>query len=54
MIVKTFKKIFGSRNDRELKRMSKTVTKVSALEEDYRALSHAEILAKTAEVKLAV
>ena len=54
MILKTFKKIFGSRNDRELKRMSKTVTKVSALEEEYRALSDAELLAKTAEFKLAV
>ena len=54
MIVKTFKKIFGSRNDRELKRMSKTVAKVSALEEEYRALSDAELLAKTAEFKLAV
>ena len=54
MIVKTFKKIFGSRNDRELKRMSKTVAKVSALEEEYRALSDAELLAKTVEFKLAV
>ena len=54
MIVKTFKKIFGSRNDRELKRMSKTVAKVSALEDEYRALSDAELLAKTAEFKLAV
>jgi len=54
MIVKTFKKIFGSRNDRELKRMSKTVAKVSALEEEFRALSDAELLAKTAEFKLAV
>ena len=54
MIVKTFKKIFGSRNDRELKRMSKTVAKVSALEDEYRALSDAELLAKTAELKQAV
>lgn len=54
MIVKTFKKIFGSRNDRELKRMSKTVAKVNALEEHYRALSDAELLAKTAEFKQAV
>jgi len=54
MIVKTFKKIFGSRNDRELKRMSKTVAKVNALEEHYRALSDTELLAKTAEFKQAV
>ena len=54
MIVKTFKKIFGSRNDRELKRMSKTVAKVNALEEHFRALSDAELLAKTAEFKQTV
>ena len=51
MIAKTFKKIFGTRNDRELKRMSKTVAKVNALEDSYQALSDAELKAKTVEFK---
>ena len=51
MIAKTFKKIFGTRNDRELKRMAKTVAKVNALEATYQALSDAELKAKTIEFK---
>lgn len=51
MIVKTFKKIFGTRNDRELKRMTKTVVKVNALETTYQALSDDELKAKTIEFK---
>ncbi|MDG1293095.1 MAG: preprotein translocase subunit SecA [Pseudomonadales bacterium] len=51
MIVKTFKKIFGTRNDRELKRMTKTVVKVNALEATYQALSDDELKAKTIEFK---
>jgi preprotein translocase subunit SecA len=51
MIVKTFKKIFGTRNDRELKRMAKTVVKVNALEATYQALSDDELKAKTIEFK---
>ncbi|MDA8963035.1 preprotein translocase subunit SecA [Pseudomonadales bacterium] len=51
MIVKTFKKIFGTRNDRELKRMAKTVVKVNALEATYQALSDDELKAKTTEFK---
>ena len=51
MIVKTFKKIFGTRNDRELKRMAKTVAKVNALEATYQALSDDELKAKTLEFK---
>lgn len=51
MIAKTFKKIFGTRNDRELKRMAKTVVKVNALEATYQALSDDELKAKTIEFK---
>ena len=51
MIAKLFKKVFGTRNDRELKRMGKVVAKINALEESYQALSDAELRAKTNEFK---
>ena len=31
MLISTMKKIFGTRNDRELKRMRKVVARISAL-----------------------
>lgn len=51
MLSKIFKGIFGSKNDRELKRMSKLVNKINALEESYEALSDDALKAKTAEFK---
>ncbi|HET8705725.1 MAG TPA: preprotein translocase subunit SecA [Pseudomonadales bacterium] len=51
MIVSIFKKIFGTKNERELKRMQKIVTKVNALEEGIQKLSDDELKAKTAEFK---
>ncbi|RLQ23737.1 preprotein translocase subunit SecA [Seongchinamella sediminis] len=51
MISKFLKMIFGSRNDRELKRMGKVVKKINALADDIKALSDAELAAKTAEFK---
>ncbi len=45
------KKIFGSKNDRELKRMGKTVQKINAFEETIAALSDDELIAKTSEFK---
>ncbi len=51
MINKSLKKIFGSRNDRELKRMGKVVKKINALAEDTKALSDEDLAGKTAEFK---
>jgi preprotein translocase subunit SecA len=44
-------KVFGSRNDRLLKQMSKEVTKINALETVLEALSDEELKAKTTEFK---
>ena len=51
MIIKTMKKVFGTRNDRELKRLRKLVTKINALEADFQALDDAALSAKTAEFR---
>ncbi len=48
---KLFKKIFGSRNDRLVKKMRGTVDKISALEPEFQALSDTELRAKTAYFK---
>jgi preprotein translocase subunit SecA len=44
-------RVFGSRNDRLLKRMSKTVARINALEEECAALKDEELSAKTAEFR---
>ena len=51
MISKILKLIFGSRNDRELKRMGKVVKKINALADEVKALSDEELAGKTAEFK---
>jgi protein translocase subunit secA len=51
MLRKTFRSIFGSKNDRELKRMGKIVKRISALEETLQGLSDDELKAKTAEYR---
>lgn len=51
MITAVVKKVFGSKNDRELKRMRKVVTKVNALEEGLTALDDVALAAKTDEFK---
>ncbi len=43
--------VFGSRNDRLLKKMRKTVNQINALEEDLASLDDAALVAKTAEFK---
>ncbi|TDJ22906.1 MAG: preprotein translocase subunit SecA [Gammaproteobacteria bacterium] len=45
------KKIFGTKNSRELKRMGVIVARINALEESVAALSDTELAAKTAEFK---
>jgi len=47
MIGLFLKKIFGSKNERELKRLAPLVDRVTALEPEYRALSDADLTAKT-------
>jgi len=51
MIDFVLKKIFGSKNERELKRLSPLVDAITALESEYRSLSDADLQAKTAEFK---
>ena len=51
MIIKTLKKVFGTRNDRELKRLSKLVSKINALEADFKTVDDAALRAKTVEFR---
>jgi preprotein translocase subunit SecA len=46
-----FKKIFGSRNERLVKRMAKTVAYINSLEPDVEKLSDAQLAAKTTEFR---
>jgi len=46
-----FSKVFGSRNERLLKRMGKSVSAINALEADIQALSDDQLQAKTTEFK---
>ena len=45
------KRVFGSRNDRQVRRMQKTVSRINALETDMEALSEEALLGKTAEFR---
>jgi preprotein translocase subunit SecA len=51
MMNNVLKKVFGSRNDRELKRMGKVVKQINALEESLQGLSDEELAAKTGEFR---
>ena len=51
MIANIFTKIFGSRNDRTIKKLRKTVALINALEEQLSALSDEELKAKTADFR---
>ena len=51
MLGKVFKWLFGSKNDRELKRMRKLVTKINQFEESLQALTDEQLKSKTAEFK---
>ena len=51
MLISTVKKIFGTRNDRELKRMGKVVARINALEDTMQALGDDELRAKTDEFR---
>ncbi len=51
MFGQVLKKVFGSRNQRLLKEMNKSVNQINALESEFEALDDAALLAKTAEFK---
>jgi len=51
MLTALVRKIVGSRNDRTIKRMQKTIAAINLLEPQLQALSDAELQAKTAEFK---
>ncbi len=51
MISNSLRKLFGTRNDRELKRMGKVVKQVNALAADMKALDDTRLAAKTAEFR---
>ena len=51
MFQKILSKIVGTKNERELKRLTPRVTQINALEGAMRALSDAELQAKTPEFK---
>lgn len=51
MFAPLLKKLFGSKNERELKRMGRLVSAINALEEGLNALSDEQLKAKTAEFK---
>ena len=50
-MARLLEKIFGTHSQHELKKINPIVNKVEALEEEYRALSDAELRGKTAEFK---
>jgi preprotein translocase subunit SecA len=47
--MKLLSKIFGSSNSRKLKKLGKSVAQINALEEGIKALSDADLAAKTPE-----
>ncbi|MEW8432259.1 MAG: preprotein translocase subunit SecA, partial [gamma proteobacterium symbiont of Ctena orbiculata] len=51
MVSNIFKKIFGSRNERLIKRMSRTVSQINALEAEIEKLSDEALRQKTAEFR---
>ena len=51
MLSKTFRKIFGSRNDRIIKVLRKSVNQINALEAGIQSLSDEQIAQKTTEFK---
>ena len=51
MVGKLFKKMFGSRNERLIKQMRKTVVQIGNYEPDLQSLSDEQLQAKTAEFK---
>lgn len=51
MLIKLLTKVFGSRNDRTLRRMRKAVSLINAMEPEMEKLSDDELKAKTNEFR---
>jgi len=51
MIIKFLSKLFGSRNDRVIKRLSKTVKKINLLEDDFKLLDEIDFPNRTNELR---
>ncbi|MDH5484009.1 MAG: preprotein translocase subunit SecA [Gammaproteobacteria bacterium] len=51
MVVKLLRKIFGSRNDRQVKKYQKIVEKINKLEPEFEALSDEQLGSKTVEFR---
>ena len=51
MVARLISKVFGSRNERVLRRMQKTVVRINSLEPEISALSDEALSAKTAEFR---
>ena len=51
MIMGLFDKMFGTRSEREIKKFSKQVDAILALEPEYKALSDEQLKAKTQDFK---
>ncbi|WP_306582445.1 hypothetical protein, partial [Dokdonella sp.] len=51
MLNSVLTRIFGSRNERVLRQLAKSVARINALEPPLQALSDADLSAKTAEFK---
>ena len=51
MIRKLFTKVFGSRNDREIRQFQKSVVIINSFEDELAKLSDLELKNKTAELK---
>ncbi len=47
MVVNFFKKVFGTRNDRELRRLRRQIERINALEDEFISLDDAALRAKT-------
>ena len=51
MIIKFLRKLFGSRNDRVIGRLSKIVKKINLLENDLKLLNESDFPGKTNELQ---
>ena len=51
MLATVFKKMFGSKNDRELRRMGKLVAEINALGESLKSVSDADLRGQTTQMQ---
>src|SRR5688572_4774964 len=51
MVSKVLRKLFGTSNEREVRKVMPLVEKINSFEAAYKALSNAQLQAKTAEFK---